>query len=450
MANKKKYNYIDFDLANIVMLVVQFCATYFFAVDKLGKFNPAIRFDVYHQLNYNIQKAQPLRLNVSANGQAQQLMELIKQKNTIIDIVEYQQYIYTVTLINIVLMMVRMLKILDFQPRIALVTKTIEAAASDLFHFSILFIALHTGFSLCGLILFGVYAEDFTTFANAAVTLFSILIGNSDIDSRMTVTEVSNLWTSFYFVYLLISYFVLFNIFLAIIIDGYVNISSQTGEAPTIAQELTCMVDNLLRFVQNPQAYQSDEAIINILEDALENKGIKEKEETPIGAHRLCGGCCAKTRKKATKEIKNAVSKISPMHLQRSMSTVLDHEASSNIRLSKYLDVEDRFVHFNANRAFLRQLLQEIGVAKQNIKPVANAIFDKLPHFKNDNALEDEGQDLQNTMAIRALYNTALETKRNIADAAIKKHQQKIVGVRNKGNLDGLNNRKNAKDAWGV
>ena len=137
MANKKKYNYIDFDLANIVMLVVQFCATYFFAVDKLGKFNPAIRFDVYHQLNYNIQKAQPLRLNVSANGQAQQLMELIKQKNTIIDIVEYQQYIYTVTLINIVLMMVRMLKILDFQPRIALVTKTIEAAASDLFHFSI-------------------------------------------------------------------------------------------------------------------------------------------------------------------------------------------------------------------------------------------------------------------------------------------------------------------------
>ena len=79
MANKK-YNYIDFDLANIVLLVVQFCATYFFAVNKLGKFNPAIRFDVYHQLNYNIQKAQPLRLNVSANGQAQQLIR--EKENT--------------------------------------------------------------------------------------------------------------------------------------------------------------------------------------------------------------------------------------------------------------------------------------------------------------------------------------------------------------------------------
>ena len=57
--------------------------------------------------------------------------------------------------------------------------------------------------------------------------------------------------------------------------------------------------------------------------------------------------------------------------------------------------------------------------------------------------------DLSDKMAIRALYNTALETKRNIADAAIKNQQaiikSKQISLNRKGN-----NPTNAKDAWGV
>ena len=116
--------------------------------------------------------------------------------------------------------------------------------------------------------------------------------------------------------------------------------------------------------------------------------------------------------------------------------------------LSKYLDVEDRFIHFNANRTFLRQLLEEIGVEKKDVIPMANSIFDKLPHF-NEDAEEEEGPDLSDKMAIRALYNTALETKRNIADAAIKNQQAIIKSKQVSPNRKG-NNPTNAKDAWGV
>jgi len=52
-------------------------------------------------------------------------------------------------------------------------------------------------------------------------------------------------------------------------------------------------------------------------------------------------------------------------------------------------------------------------------------------------------------MAIRALYNTALETKRNIADAAIKNQQAIIKSKQISPNRKG-NNPTNAKDAWGV
>ena len=187
--------------------------------------------------------------------------------------------------------------------------------------------------------------------------------------------------------------------------------------------------------------------IVEILEDALETN-TKEKKKKSVGVHHLCGACCSKTRIKVTKGVKDAASKITPMHLHTAMSKVLDHEASSTVRLSKYLDVEDRFIHFNANRTFLRQLLEEIGVEKKDVIPMANSIFDKLPHF-NEDAEEEEGPDLSDKMAIRALYNTALETKRNIADAAIKNQQAIIKSKQVSPNRKG-NNPTNAKDAWGV
>ena len=296
---------------------------------------------------------------------------------------------------------------MTFQPRIALVTKTIEAAASDLFHFSILFTALHAGFSTCGMILFGIYVDDFhTTFGNSVRTLFSILIGNSDVDDKLSVSEAATLWTGFYLVYLLISFFVLFNIFLAIIIDGYVNISSQTGEAPTIAQEFACMVNNFLRFLQNPRKYQSDEAIIKLLEMGLESGGKKDSTDT-VGVRRCCGSCCTKTTKT---EVSHAVSKITPMHIQNKITHALDHNEARSVRLSKYLDIEDRFVHFNATRSFLKELLEEIGVEKDKSQLVTNAILDKLPHFNESKDL-DEDRDLQQAIALRVLHSTLLKPK---------------------------------------
>lgn len=433
---------LDFDTTNIVLLAVQFAATYAFAQDKLGHFDPHIRYEVYDQLNYNIQKAQPLKLRLSADGIPEGLMNLVKQKDEIIDIVNYQHYIFNITLVNIILMMLRMLKILDFQPRIALVTKTIEAAASDLFHFSILFTALHAGFSTCGMILFGIYAEDFTTFGNSVRTLFSILIGNSDVDDRLSASEASTLWTGFYLVYLLISFFVLFNIFLAIIIDGYVNISSQTGEAPTIVQEFTCMINNFLRFLQNPRKYQSDEAIIKMLEGGLESDSI-ENSADPLVGRRNCRLCCAKT---SETDKSPAVSKITPMHLQHTTNHALDHNEASSVRLSKYLDIEDRFVHFNANQMFLNVLLQEIGVEKDKVRSVSNAILDKLPRFDGSKG-SDEGQDLQKVIAVRALRNTTMEATNSLTDAALQ-NKQAILSARSQVADGNRSTGNSAKNAW--
>lgn len=74
------------------------------------------------------------------------------------------------------LFILRCLKVADFQPRIALVTRTLLQAASDLVHFAILFFAITIGYSIAGVQLFGHQYEGFASLQAAMVYLVVILI----------------------------------------------------------------------------------------------------------------------------------------------------------------------------------------------------------------------------------------------------------------------------------
>ena len=56
---------------------------------------------------------------------------------------------------TVLLFVLRALKVLDFQPRIALVTRTLAIAFTDLIHFFILFGLVTVGYSIAGMLLFG-------------------------------------------------------------------------------------------------------------------------------------------------------------------------------------------------------------------------------------------------------------------------------------------------------
>jgi hypothetical protein len=69
-----------------------------------------------------------------------------------------------------------MLKALDFQPRMALVTRTISSAFSDLFHFLALFSIIFIGYALAGIQLFGHQYEGLSTLHYACQFLILILL----------------------------------------------------------------------------------------------------------------------------------------------------------------------------------------------------------------------------------------------------------------------------------
>ena len=78
--------------------------------------------------------------------------------------------------VAVLLFIVRLLKVADFQPRIALVTRTLGRSKSDLLHFSVLFFSILTGYGIAGVLLFGHQYEGFSTISAAIVYLVVMLI----------------------------------------------------------------------------------------------------------------------------------------------------------------------------------------------------------------------------------------------------------------------------------
>ena len=72
------------------------------------------------------------------------------------------------------------LKNLDFHPKLGIVTKTIRGAASDLIFFAVLFLIVQTIYGFLGVLLFGPFDAQFSTFGAAFSTNQYLLLGVAD------------------------------------------------------------------------------------------------------------------------------------------------------------------------------------------------------------------------------------------------------------------------------
>ena len=77
---------------------------------------------------------------------------------------------------TVLLFIIRLLKAADFQQSIALVTRTLSKAMSDLIHFIILFVSITIGYSIAGVLLFGHQYDAFVQLQNVMISLVVMLI----------------------------------------------------------------------------------------------------------------------------------------------------------------------------------------------------------------------------------------------------------------------------------
>ncbi len=126
----------------------------------------------------------------------------------------------------------RLFKGFSSQPRLALVTDTVTAAASDLAHFGLVFSTVFYCFALAGTLIFGRELEQFATIWNSLTTCWRIVLGDFEWQQMKNVGWLEA--NIFFWVFTILIVFVMINMLLAIVLETYLTVKSGTDKAETL------------------------------------------------------------------------------------------------------------------------------------------------------------------------------------------------------------------------
>merc|ERR550514_1215019 len=118
--------------------------------------------------------------------------------------------------------MLRFFKAYSGQPRLAMVTSTLTRAATDLFHFMIVFMTIFLCYSYSGMFLFGRRVEKFSTATYAVQTCFNMVMGDfdwSELSEEHNFTAMMWFWS-----FMVLVVLVMMNMLLAIVMDVYTEV----------------------------------------------------------------------------------------------------------------------------------------------------------------------------------------------------------------------------------
>ncbi|EKX33173.1 hypothetical protein GUITHDRAFT_120654 [Guillardia theta CCMP2712] len=197
------------------------------------------------------------------------LLILLEQARTISDSMNLYSFFAGV---SVVLFVLRMLKSLDFQERMGLVTRTIARASSDLWHFMLLFAVVFYGYSVVGHMLFGHQYEGMKDMSTACLTLliFLLSLDTTQFYASMSHAAPDGAFHIFLWSYLFIAFFILLNVFLAILVDAYAKVKEETEGTTGLVEDLLETLWHGLRKTIKARHFVSNQK----LEEAL----VKERE----------------------------------------------------------------------------------------------------------------------------------------------------------------------------
>lgn len=122
--------------------------------------------------------------------------------------------------VKMIFMAFQLIKNLDFHPRIGMISRTVKAATTDLTYFVVVFLFVLEIYAFLGVLLHGKEHEDFSDLFASSLTMMKALCGMFD-DSDIEVTYIN---AAFYWSFMVLSFFLLLNSLLAIIVEAYTTV----------------------------------------------------------------------------------------------------------------------------------------------------------------------------------------------------------------------------------
>ncbi|GJP56726.1 hypothetical protein CLOM_g15778 [Closterium sp. NIES-68] len=181
-------------------------------------------------------------------------------------LINWRSFYFALQGINLFLLMVRLLKLMDFQPYLGVITRSLALALPSLLHFFLLAFIVFFCFSLYGYLVFGGKMEQFSTLPESLFTCFLIILNEN---ATAYFFERMHGWDLvagmlFFVAFILLLVFILFNFLIAIIVDAFMTIKETQELATSIAQDVAGIIRYLLSRLTG--RYASYSAILHQLQ----------------------------------------------------------------------------------------------------------------------------------------------------------------------------------------
>ena len=120
---------------------------------------------------------------------------------------------------------VKLFKYISFNKTMTQLASTLSRCAGDILGFGVMFFIVFFAFAQLGYLLFGTQVGDYSTFSSAIFTLLRTILGDFDFNSMEKANRI--LGPIFFLCYVFFVFFVLLNMFLAIINDTYSEVKAE-------------------------------------------------------------------------------------------------------------------------------------------------------------------------------------------------------------------------------
>ena len=229
------WNYVD--VASIGLHVLTLIMWFTFGFGLAASFAPDIHYDIYKNL-----EASAFVTNLKVPNQMVEMGAMFLEMKSL---VEYLQLYMTFSGINIMLLLGRILKLMDFQPRLGVITHTLALATADLTHFFVIFAMIFMGYAFIGHVIFGYSSSHFADITASVNSLFQNLLG--DITYFMEDFKTSNglnfvVAMIYFYTFNIFVFMILFNFLLAIICDAFGEVKANASESVSVTTELGPML----------------------------------------------------------------------------------------------------------------------------------------------------------------------------------------------------------------
>ncbi|KAM4704443.1 polycystin-2-like protein 1 [Rhinophrynus dorsalis] len=153
---------------------------------------------------------------------------LLKQPTTYADfefLAFWQTQYNNMNAVNLFFAWIKIFKYISFNKTMTQLSSTLARCAKDILGFAIMFFIVFFAYAQLGYLLFGTQVENFSTFIKCIFTQFRIILGDFDYDA---IDNANRILGPIYFVtYVFFVFFVLLNMFLAIINDTYSEVKEE-------------------------------------------------------------------------------------------------------------------------------------------------------------------------------------------------------------------------------